>query len=166
MAADTHPIVRIQALRKSFGSNEVLKGIDLQVQSRRGHRHHRQERLGQEHAAALHQRSGGASSKATLEVDGQPLKQGDAKAMRALRQHVGMIFQSFNLFPHLSVGRNVMLAPTLVKKTAAAPRPRRARASCWSASAWPRSSTPGPTSCPAASSSAWPSPARWPCSPA
>jgi polar amino acid transport system ATP-binding protein len=51
-----------------------------------------------------------------LEVDGQPLKHGDAKAMRALRQHVGMIFQSFNLFPHLTVGRNVMLAPTLVKK--------------------------------------------------
>jgi polar amino acid transport system ATP-binding protein len=53
-------------------------------------------------------------------VDGQPLKHGDAKAMRALRQHVGMIFQSFNLFPHLSVGRNVMLAPTLVKQTDAA----------------------------------------------
>jgi polar amino acid transport system ATP-binding protein len=36
--------------------------------------------------------------------------------MRELRQHVGMIFQSFNLFPHLTVGKNIMLAPTLVKK--------------------------------------------------
>jgi polar amino acid transport system ATP-binding protein len=35
--------------------------------------------------------------------------------MRELRQQVGMIFQSFNLFPHLSAGRNVMLAPSLVK---------------------------------------------------
>ena len=52
-----------------------------------------------------------------LQVDGQPLKHGDAKAMRALRQRVGMIFQNFNLFPHLSVGRNVMLAPRLVKQT-------------------------------------------------
>ena len=63
----------------------------------------------------------------TLEVDGQPLKQGDAKAMRALRQHVGMIFQSFNLFPHLTVGKNVMLAPTLVKKTAGVEAEARAR---------------------------------------
>jgi polar amino acid transport system ATP-binding protein len=36
--------------------------------------------------------------------------------MRALRQRVGMVFQSFNLFPHLTVGGNVMLAPALVKK--------------------------------------------------
>ena len=55
-----------------------------------------------------------------LQVDGQALKHGDAKAMRALRQHVGMIFQGFNLFPHLSVGKNVMLAPRLVKQTDAA----------------------------------------------
>jgi polar amino acid transport system ATP-binding protein len=52
-----------------------------------------------------------------LTVDGKPLLHESAAAMRELRQHVGMIFQSFNLFPHLTVGRNVMLAPTLVKKT-------------------------------------------------
>ena len=56
----------------------------------------------------------------SLRVDGLALKHGDAGAMRALRQRVGMIFQSFNLFPHLSVGKNVMLAPTLVKQTDAA----------------------------------------------
>jgi len=53
-----------------------------------------------------------------LTVDGKALVHDSPAAMRELRQHVGMIFQSFNLFPHLSVGRNVMLAPTLVKKTA------------------------------------------------
>ena len=50
-----------------------------------------------------------------LRVDGQPLLHDSATHMRALRQRVGMIFQSFNLFPHLSVGRNIMLAPTLVQ---------------------------------------------------
>jgi polar amino acid transport system ATP-binding protein len=122
MAAETAlgtagaPIVQIDALRKSFGSNEVLKGIDMQVQ--RGE------------VIAIIGKSGSGKStllrcinglevfqQGSLLVDGLPLKHGDAKAMRALRQHVGMIFQSFNLFPHLTVGRNVMLAPTLVKQT-------------------------------------------------
>jgi polar amino acid transport system ATP-binding protein len=108
-------IVTIAALRKSFGSNEVLKGIDMQVQ--RGE------------VIAIIGKSGSGKStllrcingldvfqQGSLLVDGLPLKHGDAKAMRTLRQHVGMIFQNFNLFPHLSVGRNVMLAPTLVKQ--------------------------------------------------
>ena len=116
MAADSNaPIVAISALRKSFGSNEVLKGIDLQVQ--RGE------------VIAIIGKSGSGKSTllrcingletfqdGALTVDGQPLRHDDPKAMRALRQHVGMIFQSFNLFPHLSVGRNVMLAPSLVKQ--------------------------------------------------
>jgi polar amino acid transport system ATP-binding protein len=113
------PIVRIDALRKSFGANEVLKGIDLSVQ--RGE------------VIAIIGKSGSGKStllrcinglevfqQGSLLVDGLPLKHGDAQAMRALRQHVGMIFQNFNLFPHLTVGKNVMLAPTLVKQTDAA----------------------------------------------
>ena len=54
-----------------------------------------------------------------LHVQGQARVYKDQAAMRALRQHVGMIVQSFNLFPHLSVGKNVMLAPGLVKKVPA-----------------------------------------------
>ncbi|MFT3818269.1 MAG: amino acid ABC transporter ATP-binding protein [Rubrivivax sp.] len=119
--------VGIRSLRKSFGSNEVLKGIDLEV------------RPGE--VIAIIGRSGSGKSTllrcingletfqhGSLTVQGQALRHDDAKAMRALRQHVGMIFQSFNLFPHLSVGRNVMLAPGLVKKTAPADGERRARA--------------------------------------
>jgi polar amino acid transport system ATP-binding protein len=116
VVAEASPIVRILGLRKRFGDNEVLKGIDLAVQ--------------RSEVVAIIGKSGSGKSTllrcinglevfqhGELQVDGQALKQGDAKAMRALRQHVGMIFQSFNLFPHLSVGRNVMLAPTLVKQS-------------------------------------------------
>ena len=108
-------IVEITGLKKRFGANEVLKGIDLSV--KRGE------------VIAIIGKSGSGKStllrcinglevfnEGTLSVDGNPLLHGNANAMRALRQHVGMIFQGFNLFQHLSVGRNVMLAPTLVKK--------------------------------------------------
>ena len=120
MAVDSAaaPILRIEGLRKSFGRNEVLKGIDLSVQPGE--------------VLAIIGKSGSGKSTllrcingletfqhGALQVDGQALQHGDAKAMRALRQRVGMIFQSFNLFPHLSVGKNVMLAPRLVKQTAA-----------------------------------------------
>lgn len=108
------PIVDIRALRKSYGSNEVLKGIDLQVESGE--------------VVAIIGKSGSGKStllrcingleefqSGELTVDGKPLLYKDPVAMRALRQRVGMIFQSFNLFPHLTVGRNIMLAPSLVK---------------------------------------------------
>ncbi|MES2184671.1 MAG: amino acid ABC transporter ATP-binding protein, partial [Pseudomonadota bacterium] len=120
------PIVSIHGLRKSYGSNEVLKGIDLQVA--RGE------------VIAIIGKSGSGKSTllrcinglevfqdGALTVDGQPLVYDSAQAMRALRQRVGMIFQGFNLFPHLSVGRNIMLAPTLVKKKSQADAAEHAR---------------------------------------
>ncbi|MBI5720496.1 MAG: amino acid ABC transporter ATP-binding protein [Burkholderiales bacterium] len=120
-------MVEIQALRKRYGSNEVLKGIDLAVQ--RG-----------EVVAVIGKSGSGKSTllrcingleefqEGSLTVDGRPLRHGDAKAMRELRQHVGMIFQSFNLFPHLDVGHNVMLAPGLVKGRRGAEAEQRAQA--------------------------------------
>ena len=111
-SATVAPIVDIRALRKSYGSNEVLKGIDLQIAARRGDRHHRQKRLGQKHAAALHQRAGRVPERRADRGQQTAAAQRDAAAMRALRQRVGMIFQGFNLFPHLTVGKNIMLAPS------------------------------------------------------
>ena len=120
------PIVSITALRKSYGTNEVLKGIDLQVE--RGE------------VIAIIGKSGSGKStllrcingleefqEGALTVDGKPLLYESAMAMRELRQRVGMIFQGFNLFPHLSVGQNVMLAPRLVKQRPAAENTERAK---------------------------------------
>jgi polar amino acid transport system ATP-binding protein len=119
-------LVEIRDLRKSFGTNEVLKGITLDVAAGE--------------VIAIIGKSGSGKStllrcingleafqSGTLQVEGQALKHGDAGAMRALRQRVGMIFQSFNLFPHLTVGKNIMLAPTLVKQTDKAAAAEQAR---------------------------------------
>jgi polar amino acid transport system ATP-binding protein len=114
-APDPAIAVDIQGLRKSYGSNEVLKGIDLQVKPGE--------------VIAIVGKSGSGKStllrcinglesfqQGRLAVQGESLQHDNPQAMRALRQQVGMIFQSFNLFPHLSVGQNIMLAPRLVKQ--------------------------------------------------
>ncbi len=121
----TVPLVDIRGLRKCYGSHEVLKGIDLQI--------HRQE------VVCIIGKSGSGKStllrcinglerfqQGVLTVHGQPLQPDRADALRELRQNVGMIFQNFNLFPHLNAGRNVMLAPTLVKGLPRAEARRRA----------------------------------------
>lgn len=109
------PLLAIQGLRKSFGDNEVLKGIDLQVQA--GEVIAIIGKSGSGKSTLLRCINGLETFQAgSLTVDRQALLHHDANAMRALRQKVGMIFQSFNLFPHLKVGQNIMLAPGLVKQ--------------------------------------------------
>jgi len=106
--------VRIEGLHKSFGTNEVLKGIDLTVATHE--------------VVCLIGASG--SGKSTLlrcvnllePIDsgqislwGQEITGADIDP-NLVRRQVGIVFQSFNLFPHMTVLRNVTLAPTKVRR--------------------------------------------------
>ena len=66
------------------------------------------------------------------------------KNLAALRQRIGMVFQSYELFPHLTVLENILLAPTKVRNTPGLRCSRKPRP-CWTAWAcWPkRTATPG-----------------------
>jgi polar amino acid transport system ATP-binding protein len=113
------PHIALVGVRKRFGSNEVLKGIALTV--------------AKGEVIALIGKSGSGKSTllrcinglethedGTITVEGETVDHRDEKALRNLRQRVGMIFQQFNLFPHLTVAKNVMLAPMRVKQMQAA----------------------------------------------
>ena len=109
--------VQIKDLHKSYGDNVVLRGIDLDV--------HKGE------VVVVLGPSG--SGKSTMlrcinrleePTSGQILVEGvnvcDKKTdLNAVRTHLGMVFQQFNLFPHLSVKKNVMLAQQKVLKRSA-----------------------------------------------
>jgi polar amino acid transport system ATP-binding protein len=108
-------LVEIRDLHKRFGDNEVLNGIDLCVQ--RGEVVCIIGRSGSGKSTLLRCINGLETFQSgTLSVGGQALKHDDARAMRQMRQNVGMVFQQFNLFPTMSAGENIMLAPMLVRK--------------------------------------------------
>ena len=93
-------------------------------------------------------------------VDGTELSD-DIRNIQEIRRETGMVFQQFNLFPHLSVIDNITLAPRQVRRMPEA-RGGRARHGAARPGADPRAGVqvPGPAA-PAGSSSGWRSPGRW-----
>ena len=115
-AVDSGPrahVVELRGVRKAFGDNVVLDGIDLVVD--RGE------------AIVIAGPSGSGKSTMLRCVNGlEPVEAGEVlfdgrsvadagKGINALRAQIGMVFQQFNLFPHLTVRDNVTLAPINVK---------------------------------------------------
>ncbi len=110
-----NPLIDIQGLRKSYGAAQVLHGIDLQVQAG-------------EVVVVIGPSGSGKSTLircinlledyqgGVVLVDGIQVKKGAGLAQ--VRAEVGMVFQSFNLFPHLSTLDNVALGPLRVKHVA------------------------------------------------
>jgi len=124
MNTESQPMVKAEAVSKSFGSNEVLKSISLEVN--RG-----------EVLCLVGPSGSGKStflrcinhlesiSAGRLWVDGELVgyrQQGEKlyelspKDAAKQRRDIGMVFQRFNLFPHMTALENVMLAPTLLRK--------------------------------------------------
>ena len=105
-------MIEIKGLKKSFGTHEVLKGIDLTIQDKE--------------VVVIIGPSGSGKSTILrcinyLEVptggeivfDGIPLN-GEAN-INEVRKEIGMVFQRFNLFPHMTVMENLILAPMKVR---------------------------------------------------
>ncbi|MBQ6297632.1 MAG: amino acid ABC transporter ATP-binding protein [Selenomonadaceae bacterium] len=106
-------MIEIKGLKKSFGDLHVLKGIDLHIDER-------------EVVVIIGPSGSGKSTllrcinfleeptDGTITVDGIPMDS-DAN-INKVREEVGMVFQRFNLFPHMTVLDNITLAPMKVRK--------------------------------------------------
>jgi polar amino acid transport system ATP-binding protein len=107
------PLVEITSVTKRYGSLTVLDDVSLTVEPGE--------------IIAVIGRSGSGKSTLLRCINGlEPIQAGrivvdgetvgdKATDLRRLRQRVGIVFQSYNLFPHLSVSRNITLAPTITK---------------------------------------------------
>jgi glutamate transport system ATP-binding protein len=125
-ASSSAPMVRMAGVNKNFGDLHVLKDIDLEVA--RG-----------EVVVVLGPSGSGKSTLCrainrlepidggTVEIDGTPLPE-EGKDLAKLRADVGMVFQQFNLFAHLTILDNVVLAPTRVRGVSKAEAQERAHA--------------------------------------
>jgi len=120
------PVIEVTGLDKSFGSNQVLKKIDTQVAPN-------------EVVCVIGPSGSGKSTflrclnllekfdSGHVIVNGHDLAASRTN-LNLVRRDVGMVFQSFNVFPHLKVIENVMLAPTKVLKLGRGEARKRAEA--------------------------------------
>ncbi len=107
-------IVQIEDVHKSFGNLHVLKNINLNVE--KGEDVMIIGRSGSGKSTLLRCINGlEPIQKGNIWVDGDHVN-GKKTDLKLLRQKVGIVFQSFNLFPHLTVERNLTLAPMVAKK--------------------------------------------------
>ncbi|CAA9479741.1 MAG: ABC transporter, ATP-binding protein (cluster 3, basic aa/glutamine/opines) [uncultured Solirubrobacteraceae bacterium] len=121
---DTEPLVALRGVRKSFGDNVVLDGIDLSIA--RGEAIVVAGPSGSGKSTMLRCVNGLESiDEGTISVDGDRIDTA-GRGLATLRRDIGMVFQSFNLFPHMTVERNVMLAPVKVRGVGEAEARRRA----------------------------------------
>jgi polar amino acid transport system ATP-binding protein len=107
--SETDHFVAVRGLIKRFGDNEVLRGIDLTVDLHQ--------------VVCLVGASGSGKStllrclnllervdEGTIVIDGEPITNGQVD-VNVLRRKIGIVFQAFNLFPHMTVMQNITLAP-------------------------------------------------------
>jgi glutamate transport system ATP-binding protein len=118
-------IVELAGVRKAFDGNVVLEGIDLRID--RGE------------SIVVAGPSGSGKSTMLRCINGlEPIDEGSitfdgkrvdtaGRGIARLRADIGMVFQQFNLFPHMTVERNVMLAPVQVRGMPAEQARERAR---------------------------------------
>jgi polar amino acid transport system ATP-binding protein len=112
-AADS--VVRVADVVKEFGALRVLDGVGFDVA--RGQTVAIVGRSGSGKSTLLRCIAGLETVQAgTIEVCGHAVGRPGSAARAQLRRDVGMVFQSYNLFPHLTVERNITLALSLVKK--------------------------------------------------
>jgi glutamate transport system ATP-binding protein len=119
------PLIELREVRKTFGDNLVLDDVDLRI----------------ERGAAIVVAGPSGSGKSTLlrcvnglesvdsgeiRFEGEPISY-SGKALSRLRAEIGMVFQQFNLFPHMSVRENIVLGPVKSKGVPVEEARRRAR---------------------------------------
>jgi polar amino acid transport system ATP-binding protein len=117
MPAGEAAVVRVRDVIKEFGPLRVLDGVGFDVA--RGQTVAIVGRSGSGKSTLLRCIAGLETVQGgSIEVCGHAVGRPGSAARAQLRRDVGMVFQSYNLFPHLNVERNITLALTLVKKEA------------------------------------------------